>query len=602
MAGPPDERARRPEDEDLFEDLDEFFAPIEDLPDEEAFPEEARPPAANAPRRPAAEQGTDEATEEPLEEFGVDIDIPEEDELLSSGPLEQREDSAAEAETLGEAAEAASEGREEGAEEAPEPVGAEGPSEEGVLVGEDTADMSGEEWDRLRTEAEMASEPDVPSGPEEVDAAERESRGLTLDALRMAPPEYADLPRAEEGSQEGTEGGSEEGEEPVLEEEAAIGGSSDMLQEEAEEADQGGTLPSDEEPGVAPELEPQPDAVEAAAEHFATGMRESPEEVERELLADLDEAGPVETVTIEPGGPGAGEGPPTWEEGGERVVEEAAAEAEVPPAPGGRNLTAAFASGILLAAAVIALLAVGKGPFTVLVGAIVLFGQAEFYAVMRSRRLHPATLLGLVGGGLMIAGAYFRGVAAVSLGLFLTMALTVLWYMAALPKARQNTTVNAGVTILGAVYVPFLASFAILLLILPGDLGRNIFLVVVGLTILYDVCAYAIGSLWGSLPLAPTISPQKSWEGVIGATFLLLLVSLAIVPSIEPFDASRAVGLALVIAVAAPLGDLVESALKRDLGVKDMGAILPGHGGILDRIDAILFSAPAAYYFLQLSF
>jgi phosphatidate cytidylyltransferase len=574
VSDPPNERDRRPEDEDLFEDLDEFFAPIEDLPDEEEFPKEARTPAADLSDE--QETGTGQPGTEPgeLEEFGVDIDIPEEDELIAEPP-EARDSTGEEAEGP---VEAASEEEEE-----PKPAAAEAPR------GDATADLGGEEWERLQAEAEMAaSEPEVPSavGPEGDEA--EEGRELSLDDLRMAPPEYADLPSPEEE------------EEPVLEEEVAVGGPADLFEEEPEAGEGVAGLEEEEQPE--PELEPEPDVVEAAAEHFATGMRESPEEVERELLADLDEAGPVETVTIEPGGPVAGEAPPTWEEGGEQVIEEAAAEAEAPAAPGGRNLTAAFASGILLAAAVIALLAVGKGPFTVLVGAIVLFGQAEFYAVMRSRRLQPATLLGLVCGAFMIAGAYFRGVAAVSLGLFMTMALTVLWYMAAPPKARRNTTVNAGVTILGATYVPFLASFAILLLVLPGDQGRNVFLVVVGLTILYDVCAYAIGSLWGSRPLAPTISPQKSWEGVIGATFLILLVALAIVPSIEPFDASRAVGLALVIAVAAPVGDLVESALKRDLGVKDMGAILPGHGGILDRIDAILFAAPAAYYFLLLAF
>ncbi|MGH9168930.1 MAG: phosphatidate cytidylyltransferase, partial [Acidimicrobiia bacterium] len=324
-----------------------------------------------------------------------------------------------------------------------------------------------------------------------------------------------------------------------------------------------------------------------------------PEEVEQDLLADLEEEPEDDgAVTIDEGVPAVEA--PTWQEGGHVPVAEAGAEAPAEPTEG-RDLTAAFASGVLLAAAVIALLAVGKGPFTVLGGAVALLGQLEFYTVMRDRNLQPATLLGLVGGALMIAGAFFHGAPAVLLGLFLTMAMSVLWYMAAPANARRNTAVNAGVTVLGALYVPFLASFAFLLLTYPGNLGRNIFLTVIGLTVLYDVCAYAIGSLWGSRPLAPTVSPQKSWEGAIGATFILLLVALAIVPTIEPFTASRAVGLAMVIAVVAPLGDLVESALKRDLGVKDMGTFLPGHGGVLDRIDAILFAAPAAYYFLQLS-
>ncbi|HZD18515.1 MAG TPA: phosphatidate cytidylyltransferase, partial [Actinomycetota bacterium] len=98
-----------------------------------------------------------------------------------------------------------------------------------------------------------------------------------------------------------------------------------------------------------------------------------------------------------------------------------------------------------------------------------------------------------------------------------------------------------------------------------------------------------------------TVSPKKSWEGAIGATVVVLFVAIAIVPvAVDVFSAGRAAGLAIVIAVAAPLGDLAESALKRDLGVKDMGSLLPGHGGVLDRIDAILFAAPAAYYFLRL--
>ena len=200
----------------------------------------------------------------------------------------------------------------------------------------------------------------------------------------------------------------------------------------------------------------------------------------------------------------------------------------------------------------------------------------------------------------IMAGAYNRGEAAALFGVFLAMALVLPWYMAAPPKVRKGTVMNVGATLLGVIYVPFLASFALIILRIPGDAGRNLLLTLLGLTVLYDVCAYAIGSLWGNRPLAPTISPKKSWEGAVGATFVLLLVALAIVPSVEPFTAARAVGLALVIAVAAPLGDLVESALKRDLGLKDMGSLLPGHGGVLGRVDSILFAAPAAWYFIRL--
>jgi phosphatidate cytidylyltransferase len=534
VAGPDDKRDERDqpaEDEDLFEDLDEFFAPLQESgwPEgQESQGEEPAPPETE----PAGEPETAGEPGEPgaLEGWDVAIDVPDEDELLARGAEAEE----TEIEDQGAAVEA----------EAPPNVAAgagEGPPE-------------GE-------------------GP------------LSVNDLRTPPAEYAGLP------------GPVEGEEAPEEEETVT--AEDLFEEPEEEPV--GVVTGDDEEAVEAAEPPEAGAVEAAAEHFATGIRETPEDVERELLEDLDreEAGTEEEpVTIAPPAAAAAEGP-MWQEAAEPVAEEPAAAA----APVARNLTAAFASGLLLAVAVIVLLAIDKGPFVVFAGAVVLLGQAEFYAVMRTRRFQPATLLGLVCGGLMIAGAYLRGPAGVLLGLFLAMALTVLWFMAAPASSRRNTTLNAGATILGTVYVPFLASFAILLLTFPGNLGRNVFLVVVGLTVLYDVCAYAIGTLWGSRPLAPTISPQKSWEGAIGATFVLLLVALAIVPSIDPFDApGRAVGLALVIAAAAPLGDLVESALKRDLGVKDMGTVLPGHGGILDRIDAILFAAPAAYWFLQLSF
>lgn len=533
MAEPPDERDRKKGDEDLFEELDEFFAPLDDA----GWPEGEAPEAVAQEGAPEAPAEIDESAADPetLEEgWDVAIDVPEADELLA-------------------------------------PVA---PADE-----EPEAEEQGE--------VELAGD------------VEAESEGpLSLDDLRTPPPAYADLPGPAGDADEAEEAGEGEGEgEPVLPEEVSVS-AEDLFEEEPGEPAVVDAAEGGPEEGLE-EGEPQPEAVEAAAEHFATGIRDTPEEVERELLADLEaeeSSQEVETATIAPPAPPAEA--PTWQEAAEPVTEEVGEGAP----PSGRNLTAAFASGILLSVAVLALLLIGKGAFAWFAGGVILLGQAELYAVMRSRRLQPATLLGLVCGALIIAGAYLHGPVAVPFGLFLAMGLTVLWYMAAPSPSRRGATINAGATILGTVYVPFLASFAILLLALPGDIGRNAFLVVVGLTVLYDGSAYAVGSLWGNRPLAPTVSPHKSWEGAIGGTLVILIVALAIVPAIDPFNSSRAVGLALVIAIVAPLGDLVESALKRDLGVKDMGTILPGHGGVLDRIDAILFAAPAAYYFLQLSF
>jgi phosphatidate cytidylyltransferase len=121
-------------------------------------------------------------------------------------------------------------------------------------------------------------------------------------------------------------------------------------------------------------------------------------------------------------------------------------------------------------------------------------------------------------------------------------------------------------------------------------------------TVAYDVGAYAVGSQFGRRPLAPSISPNKTVEGLIGGALGSVAITtlvVGIVPRIHPWNIGRAFWLGVVVAIAAPLGDLCESMVKRDLGVKDMGALLPGHGGVLDRIDALLFALPAAYYLLR---
>lgn len=547
MAEPDDEREEKQKPEDLFTDLDKFFAPIE-----EDWPEEAGESAEEVPDEGDAA----------LEEWtGPKIRIPDEEELLGDETASPTEEPASAAATKGEEDSPViipEAGQEEpvaadrpverpptrepsveppGTEEAvptQEPSADTGASED--WLPEPTGEMSGEEWERFRQALE-----------EEV---------VRLDEPEPAQPEPEMVP-----------GGADES----------------MVAEEPEA-----------EVAVGEEL-PEAEEVEAAAEHFAETIRQTPEDVERELLADLEE--PVaEPGTVRVGAGAAEERPPTWEEPAIGVAEDV----DAGPPPPGRNLPAALISGGLLAFAALALLAIGKAPFVVLAIAIILLGQGEFYAVLKARGAQPATALGLIAGGVIMAGAYNRGEAAALFGVFLAMALVLPWYMAAPPKVRKGTVMNVGATLLGAIYVPFLASFALIILRIPGDDGRNLLLTVLGLTVLYDVCAYAIGSLWGNRPLAPTISPKKSWEGAVGATFVLLLVALAIVPSIEPFTAARAVGLALVIAVAAPLGDLVESALKRDLGLKDMGSLLPGHGGVLDRVDSILFAAPAAWYFIRL--
>jgi phosphatidate cytidylyltransferase len=338
--------------------------------------------------------------------------------------------------------------------------------------------------------------------------------------------------------------------------------------------------------------EPPLEEVEATAERLAREYRAEPEEPEDDLLADL-RAPARRTVQV---GPGSMTGP-AWEEPGAAVPVEPAA------GWGGRNMVAAVLTAAVLGAAAVVSLALAPAAFAFVAGAVALLGQAELYASLQRRGHQPATALGLVVGGLAMAAAYLRGEGAMAFLVALGLGLAFLWYMAAPPRAREGLVTNVALTVAGVVYVPVLAAFLLMVLARP-DSPRALTVVVLGLTFLYDSAAFVVGSLWGERPLAPTISPRKSWEGLVGATVVVFIVAVALVSQVRVGGAelglARAVGLALLVSVFAPLGDLAESALKRDLGLKDMGAVLPGHGGVLDRIDSLLFVAPAAFYFFKI--
>jgi phosphatidate cytidylyltransferase len=284
---------------------------------------------------------------------------------------------------------------------------------------------------------------------------------------------------------------------------------------------------------------------------------------------------------------------PAWEDPTSHAVV-----GESAPSRGGRNLSAALISGLGLGALALILLAIGPAPFAILAAAVLLAAQAELYAVAHGRGYQPATALGLVIGGLILYASYNKGGVAMGAMLTLGLILTFFWYMVVPAKARKGTLVNASITLLGMVYVPFFAG--VIFQLLPVKGGRAVVIWIIGLTVIYDVFAFIIGSFWGRRPLAGSISPNKSWEGAIGASLVTFFVGLAFGPQISPLTVGSSIGLAMVVLVMAPLGDLAESALKRDLGVKDMSTIMPGHGGLMDRIDSLLFVLPAAFYFLQM--
>lgn len=268
----------------------------------------------------------------------------------------------------------------------------------------------------------------------------------------------------------------------------------------------------------------------------------------------------------------------------------------------GRDVPTAIATGLGIGAVLLILLRVFEnvGGLVIATGVLTI-AAAEFFNALRVRGFRPATLLGVAGTAAISWGAYARGEQAVVLITALFAVFTLLWYLLGVSETTQPTA-NAGASILGFAYIGVLGATAALLLKWPPNHahGMGLFLGAVIATVAYDVGGFAIGSRAGRTPLAPQISPNKTWEGLIGGMAAAFLASIVIVTQIQPWDFKNAFALGLVAAVAAPLGDLCESMLKRDLGVKDMGSVLPGHGGVLDRIDAMLFVIPAVYYLAKL--
>ena len=262
--------------------------------------------------------------------------------------------------------------------------------------------------------------------------------------------------------------------------------------------------------------------------------------------------------------------------------------------PMGRNVPMAVGTGLGFAGVALFLFSQGPGPTAALVTVVIVVAAAELFGSLQRSGYQPATLLGLVASGAMVAGAYWRGEAAHPLILALTVVFGFLWYLTGVSRARP--VLNVGVTVLGVAYVGLLGSFAALLLKWPHDNGVGLLLGAVIATVGYDVGGFFIGRRIGQSPLAPEISPHKTYEGLVGGMAVSVLVSVAIVSQIHPWDFGSALALGVMASIVAPLGDLSESMLKRDLGIKDTGGVLPGHGGLLDRFDGLLFVLPATYY------
>ncbi|HVL88854.1 MAG TPA: phosphatidate cytidylyltransferase [Actinomycetota bacterium] len=270
----------------------------------------------------------------------------------------------------------------------------------------------------------------------------------------------------------------------------------------------------------------------------------------------------------------------------------AAGEPEPAPSAKGRNLPIAIVTGLSLAGLIFGTLFTSRIAWEIVVIVVVTYGLSEFYAAVQSRGYRPATWLGLAASVAMMAGASWRGPRAVTFVLAMFLVVAFLWYLA--DPERRNVLANISVSVFGLVYTGVMGAHVILMRELPH--GPGITIAFIGLVAFYDIGAFASGSLLGKRKLAPSISPGKTWEGAIGASVLILALGAGLGPLIEPWSLWSGLALAGATAVVAPLGDLAESVLKRDLQIKDFGQLLPGHGGMLDRIDALLLMAPVAYW------
>ncbi len=262
---------------------------------------------------------------------------------------------------------------------------------------------------------------------------------------------------------------------------------------------------------------------------------------------------------------------------------------------GDRDIQMATVTGISLGVAVLAVLVfLPTWVMVVVVTCVMAVACLELFAVLQRGGYQPATLLALVAVAAFPLAAYYRDQEALPLVMVLAVVATMLWYLFGI--SRLQPIMNMGVTVFGIAYVGLLGSFAALILRFPN--GKGVLAGAIVATVAYDVGALFTGRALGRAPFAPDISPHKTIEGLIGGTLVAVVVSWFVLDFIglAPWSGKSAVLLALVVAVAAPLGDLCESMIKRDLGVKDVSATLPGHGGLLDRFDALLFVLPAAYY------
>ena len=263
----------------------------------------------------------------------------------------------------------------------------------------------------------------------------------------------------------------------------------------------------------------------------------------------------------------------------------------------GRNLPAAIGVGVGLGGLVVLTLFTVKATFLLYMGIALAIALAELTGALAKRDINIPAIPVAAGGAAIITCTYWLGSQYALAALGLTVVAIFAWR---LPGGAAGYVKDMTAGVFATAYLPFLASFVAAMLT-PADGTRRVLTFVI-LTICSDIGGYFAGitltPFTGGHKMAPVISPKKTWEGLAGSVFLAVVAGGILLPTLLHGHWWQGVIVGIAEVAAAVFGDLAESMIKRDLAIKDMGSLLPGHGGILDRIDSLLACAPVVWLLL----
>lgn len=263
----------------------------------------------------------------------------------------------------------------------------------------------------------------------------------------------------------------------------------------------------------------------------------------------------------------------------------------------GRNLPAAIAVGLLLIALALASLYIQIWLFVVLIVVAIFLGTDELASALNAKGIHLSKPPLLIAAVVMPVLAFTLGPNAALMGFGLLFLFTVAWRL--FERGTDDFVRDATASSFVLSYAPLMGAFAALIAASPD--GADRVLVFIVLSIASDIGGYAAGVLFGKHPMAPAISPKKSWEGFAGSVTLQMILGAAMFVLLLESEWWKGAIVGAIMAATATLGDFIESAIKRDMGIKDMSNLLPGHGGVMDRLDSLIPNTVVAYTLFALT-